>query len=113
MMTEYAVINTCYGGFGLSQKAKILMGENFNEYKIIRNDKKLVEVVRKLGIEASGKHAQLVAIKLKPATTYVIYEFDGMEVLAEDHKIFDISTKKWVLSSKKNEFVIATIKDGG
>ncbi len=110
-MSEYAIINTCFGGFGLSQTAKKMMGnEQLIESQIPRNDKLLVNVVRKLGKDASGKHAQLVAIKLKPATRYVIYEFDGMETLAEDHKVFDTVTRKWVLASKTNNFVISTIK---
>lgn len=110
-MSQYAVINTSYGGFGLSQEAKKLMGkEKLDEDKIPRNDKLLVEVVRKLGKKAEDKHAELVIVKLKPATRYVIYEFDGMETIAEDHKVFDPIANKWVLASKTNELVRATIK---
>ena len=111
-MSQYAVINTCYGGFGLSQEAKKLMGnEKLDEDKLPRNDKLLVEVVRKLGKKAEGKHAELVVIKLKPATRYVIYEFDGMETIAEDHKMYDTVVKKWVFASKtRNDNVRATVK---
>jgi hypothetical protein len=113
-MSEYAIINTCYGGFGVSEKARTLMGLTKAQiYQIARNDKLLVDVVRRLGEEASDKHAKLVAVKLKPATKYVIYEFDGMEYISEDHKIFDHKQNKWVFASKTidtSDFVIATIK---
>ncbi len=109
-MAEYAVINVCYGGYGLSQEAKKLLGDNFNEWKTPRNDKSLVEVVRRLGKKAEGKHAKLVVVKLKPATRYVIYEFDGMESIAEDHKVFDSIANKWVFASKTDEFVREIIK---
>ena len=109
-MSQYAVINTCYGGFGLSQEAKKLMGNDYKEWKTPRNDKLLVEVVRELGKKAEGKHAELVIVKLKPATRYVIYEFDGMESIAEDHKVYDPVANKWVFASKTDEFVREIIK---
>ncbi len=66
-MLEYAVINTCYGGFGISEKARNLMGVTKAQiYQIERNNKLLVDVVRRLGQEASDKHAKLVAVKLRP-----------------------------------------------
>ncbi len=116
-MHEYAVINTCFGGFGISDKAKKLTGldklSSSELHNIARNDKRLVEAVKKLGKEASDKHAELVAVKLKPATKYVIYEFDGMESICEDHKVFDHKQKKWVFASKTEDsgfYLIATIK---
>lgn len=73
------VINTCYGGFGLSDKAKEMLGEN--AYKLERDDPKLVKVVEMLGSkEASEEYGMLEVVEIPDnATDYEIDEYDGYE----------------------------------
>ena len=84
------VINTCYGGFGLSERAlKALalikgMAEESPErlrvwqYSIPRYDHDLVEVVEFLGAEASGDSANLEVVTIEGAH-FRIKEYDGYE----------------------------------
>jgi hypothetical protein len=88
------VINGCYGGFGLSQKAIDLYmekagmekGKNVSEYDIARDDPILVEVVETLGKEASGSYADLHIVEIPDDVNWVIKEYDGFEHVAEVHR---------------------------
>lgn len=74
------VINTCYGGFGLSEEACKLLNIK-NDYKYIdyakRGDPQLVEVVEKLGEKANGNYAKLKIVEVEGK--FKIDYFDGME----------------------------------
>ncbi len=73
------VINKCFGGFGLSKKAQEMLGIN-SPYDIDRDDPKLIEVVEKLGEEASGDYSKLVVVEIPAeATDYEFDEYDGAE----------------------------------
>lgn len=75
------VINSCYGGFGLSDKALQMLGIE-DEYDLERNDPKLVEVVETLGEEANSEFAELEVVELPEDTTdYSIEEYDGSETV--------------------------------
>lgn len=82
------VINCCYGGFSLSEKAmelyKQLSGNDC--YEIYRDDPNLVEVVEILGSEADGTHAQLKIVDIPDGINYTIEEYDGIEHVAEVHR---------------------------
>ena len=76
------VINKCFGGFGLSEKAKEILGIDnfFDEYQIDRNDPKLIEVVETLGDEANGRYARLRVVNIPDdATDWELDEYDGAE----------------------------------
>ena len=57
--TQYAVISPRFGGFGLSTKAmELLKVTVIDVYKMSRIDERLIEVVKSLKEEASGKYAK-------------------------------------------------------
>jgi hypothetical protein len=76
------VINTSYGGYGLSEEAKARLkelGEEHHEYRIPRHDPILIRVIEELGSDrASGKHARLKIVEIV-GRTYRVEEYDGME----------------------------------
>jgi len=76
------VINSCYGGFGLSDKAIARLKElglEFRwEYDIPRHHPLLVQVVEELGEKASGTYAKLEVVKIN-SKLYQVTEYDGFE----------------------------------
>jgi len=74
------VINSCYGGFGLSKKAlDALALEGVDLYDIDRADPRLVEIVEFLEAEADGVCTELTIIDIPAGTKYRITEYDGYE----------------------------------
>lgn len=79
------VLNKCFGGFGLSDKAiKRLreLEENSTEerfYGVARENPNLITVVEELGDEADGDYADLVVVEIPDGYEYKIDEYDGME----------------------------------
>ena len=110
------VINSDYGGFGLSEKAFSLYlklknirfevkrdGRFFFFYEfghlddekhylydrdIERNDPILVKVVEELGKEANDTYASLKIVEIPEDVEWYIGEYDGIEHVAEKHKIW-------------------------
>lgn len=107
------VINTCYGGFGLSDTAIRLYGqlagivlveavvdygqnyfyvdsvsdENFfSYYELARDDGFLIETIETLGDAASGKYAKLKVVEIPDDIEWQIMEYDGSEHVAEKHR---------------------------
>lgn len=97
------VINTCYGGFGLSDKAShalaelkdvklevlmIFAGATIfkNMPAIERDDPDLVRVVEELGKEANGRYADLKVVEIPDDVKWDIEEYDGSEWIAEVHR---------------------------
>lgn len=108
------VINRCWGGFGLSRSAlhelrklgnqcaleETDIGERWDKDKplvrekyldsfcsgINRSDPQLVEVVEKLGEEASAPLARLVIVEIPDGIDYEIDDYDGMESVEEAHR---------------------------
>lgn len=86
------VVNRCYGGFGLSDKALTFLEkrgyevrrEDWGSYlvnEIERHNKDLIECVETIGEkEASGSYADLCIIEIG-SNAYSIEEYDGMESL--------------------------------
>ena len=92
---QYVVINTCYGGFGLSGRAvrdyKDMAGitdPKWYERDIPRDDPYLIKIVRDLGMTANGAHANLKIIEVPPDVEWQIEEYDGNEWVAEKHRIW-------------------------
>ncbi len=80
------VINTCWGGFSLSEVARKELGLNHSHSYIERNDPRLIEIIERLGSEAcSGQHAKLKIVEIPNGIEWEIDEYDGMESVAEKH----------------------------
>lgn len=86
------VINTCFGGFGLSNKALALYNEragtkheypNDIEY---RNCPILVQIVEEMGKESWGRYSQLKVVEVPNGVEWEIDEYDGNEWVAEVHR---------------------------
>lgn len=80
------VINRCYGGFGLSEKAMKFLEVDSGWPDIARNDSKLVECVEKLGEEANGMCAELKVVEIPDDVNWKIGEYDGLEWVEEVHR---------------------------
>lgn len=99
------VINSCYGGFGLSKWACELYAErkglnvgkynktwgfyeggDFYDRRIPRDDKDLVEIVESLGRKANGSCADLRVVEIPDGVNWEIEEYDGNEWVAEVHR---------------------------
>lgn len=79
------VLNNCYGGFGLSDKALELIAkrknttDRINYWNLKRDDKDLIAVVEELGTEAEGHCAELIILEFDEGVEYNISEYDGSE----------------------------------
>ena len=86
------VINVCYGGFGLSEKAYKAMGIPWDGYGYQfgddskRSDERLIKVVEELGEEANGFAAKLKIVELPDGIGFEIDDYDGMESIHEVHR---------------------------
>ena len=85
------VINSCFGGFGLSDAALAryneLTGQTLEYYfEIDRNDPKLVQVVEELGEKADTKYSQLNIVDIPEDVDWDIHEYDGLEHVYEKHR---------------------------
>lgn len=87
------VINVCYGGFGLSERAieqlKKLGVERDYYRDIERNNPLLIQTVEHLGKEANGVCAELKIIEIPDGVEWYIEEYDGMEWVAEKHRTWE------------------------
>ena len=90
------VLNVCFGGFGLSQKAQDYLGLDFNtRYKYNdyynRTAPELIECIEELGsFEASGKNAKLAVIEIPDGIEWEIYDHDGFETIHEKHRVWSV-----------------------
>lgn len=83
------VINTCYGCFGLSEKAlKILGTENDIYFENNRTDPSLITVVEMLGDEANGLFSRLKVVEIPDDVEWLINDYDGIETIHEKHRIW-------------------------
>lgn len=92
------VINTCYGGFNISDAAihrmAELKGERINAQQppnrpSNRADPALVQAVEELGNKAWGRYAELKVVEIPDGTNYEIKEYDGLEHVAEQHRTWN------------------------
>jgi hypothetical protein len=112
-MSKEIVINKCYGGFGLSRGALLELRKMKNKYaleetdigeywdtksknkrspiydtflsEIPRDDKDLIEVVKKLGDKVNGSFSKLSIVEIPDHVDWQIGEYDGMEHVEEKH----------------------------
>jgi hypothetical protein len=98
------VINSCHGGFGVSDAAKYALvqkkgitlipdGEPFigvqyyeNMPAITRDDPDLVAVIEELGPLANGRFARLKVVEIPDDVEWEIDDYDGDEWVAEKHR---------------------------
>ena len=90
---QYIVINSCYGGFGLSGRAERdyramagITDPNWYNRDVPRDDPYLIKIVRDLGMAANGEHANLKIVEVPPDVEWQIEEYDGNEWVAEKHR---------------------------
>ena len=95
MQTRKVVINTCFGGFNLSELALVIIAErkrvkvaDFSVYDLDRDDYDLVTVVEGLGDKANGSHSKLKVVEIPADVKWQIEEYDGSEHIAEQHRIW-------------------------
>ena len=95
MQTRKVVINTCFGGFNLSELALVIIAErkrvkvaDFSVYDLDRDDYDLVTVVEGLGDKANGSYAKLKVVEIPADVAWQIEEYDGSEHIAEQHRIW-------------------------
>ena len=108
------VINSDFGGFGLSDEAireyalrkgftlveekcgefgftyfykgEISDNTHFWEGDIERNDADLVEIVERLGSAADGKFSSLKVVEIPEGVDWQVMEYDGREWIADRHR---------------------------
>ena len=108
------VINKCYGGFSLSERAielyfkkkgmNLVIETNsrfglkhyyinevsddnyFYDRELLRDDPILVEVVEELGEDADGDYAQLKIVEIPDDIEWSVYGCCGSEWVAEKHR---------------------------
>ncbi len=104
------VINTEYGGFGLSEAAQKRYAELSGKtpatwYNIDRADKYLVQVVEELGDEANDLISHLEVIDIEAGTQYRINKYDGLETI-EYRRLDD----EWKLAKEEQTGLESHIK---
>ena len=86
------VINTCFGGFGLSDEALARYNElagtdlDYWPYTEERNNPLLVQVVEELGAKANDFCADLKIVDIPDDVEWYIHEYDGLESVYEQHR---------------------------
>ncbi len=118
-MTRKILINKEYGGFGLSdaaieayliksnipyekkerQVASLLLdkmffftvnGENFTDRDIPRDDLNLIKIAEEMGLEnIASKFCELKIVEIPADVQWQIMEYDGLEWVAEKHRIWE------------------------
>ena len=88
------VVNRCYGGFSLSQKAYEFLGLKWDDFGFeysdhdLRTDPKLIECVETLGEDANGRWAVLEVVEIPDNISWGIDEYDGVETIHETHRVW-------------------------
>lgn len=87
------VINDCYGGFSLSDRARReycrMAGIELSEFldsEVARDDPYLVKIVKDLGMGANGSCANLKVVEIPGDVDWQIEEHVGAEWIAEKHR---------------------------
>ncbi len=91
------VINTCFGGFGLSEVAlkqyeKLSGKTDVYPNDIERDDRHLVQVVEELKGHASDALSELKIIEIPNCVQWEITEYDGKEWVNEKHRTWSYDT---------------------
>lgn len=111
------VINSCYGGYGLSKEAVqlylkythmkyteedrsdrwstdqfgkqiVVNGNAWDDDDIPRDDPILIKVIEELGNAANGNFSKLKIIQIPADVEWTLEEYDGKEWIAEVHRVW-------------------------
>ena len=100
-MPRRIVVNTCFGGFSLSEEAKTMYkkatvdqpqqgSQWYIDEDISRDDPVLLQVIDEIGLNnAGGYFSKLDIVEIPddiPVDGWVIQEYDGKEWVAERHR---------------------------
>ena len=87
------VINTCFGGFGLSEEAEAEYKERMGitdpdwyYYDLPRDCPVLVSMVENGNGKVDGQYAELKVVEIPDDVNWFIHEYDGIEHVAERHR---------------------------
>lgn len=89
------VINTDFGGFGLSkrawerycqQKGWDHTDENMHDHMIERDCPILVDIVETMGAAANGPYSRLKVVEIPADVFWELGDYDGREWIAEQHR---------------------------
>ena len=90
------VINGCFGGFGLSDAAleeykgrRDITDPDFYYYDIPRDCPVLVAMIEEQGDAINGAFSDLRIVEIPDDVSWYIDEYDGMEHVAERHRIWN------------------------
>lgn len=88
------VINSCHGGFGLSEKLMQLYRNEVDDpeaadWAIPREHPVLVRLVEELGEEANTRFSQLKIVEIPDGIEWTICDYDGLEWVAEAHRTWN------------------------
>jgi hypothetical protein len=93
------IINTCFGGFSLSQEAvdrcvELSLDRDDLEYcmtRDIRTNPIVIQVVEELGEKANGDYAKLkiIDIPFDSEEGWHIEDYDGRERVSEEHRTWN------------------------
>lgn len=77
------VLNRCWGGFSLSEKACEVLGLDSPYDDVDRTDPRLIEMVRTWKAEEVNGHSSKLAVVVLPfdTTDWTINDYDGMETV--------------------------------
>ncbi len=107
------LINNCYGGYCISNKAfelynnkmKIINPDfkNIEHYEIKRHDPVIVSVFEELGDEFNSTYSKVKIqnIPKKYENSYDIYEYDGLENISIDENKYKIDRIKEIIRDKR------------
>ena len=86
------VINNCHGEFSLSKKAYEFLGIEWDGcgygYNKDRSNPDLVGCVETLKEDSFGRYARLKVVEIPDDVKWHIEGYDGVERVAEDHRIW-------------------------
>lgn len=87
------LINTCFGGFGISDQALSLWSERTGKKKLygyeadLRTDSEMIKIFEERGSEfVNGPYASLKLIEIPDGIEFEISDYDGMESVEEKHR---------------------------
>jgi hypothetical protein len=89
---QQIVINDCFGGFGVSKELRKAYKEWTGKWlprctnDIKRDDPNLVLLVSVLGSKANDDYSKLKVVAIPAEVNWQIEEYDGNEVVAEEHR---------------------------
>ena len=96
METRKIAINVRFGGFGIVDKAERMLAKLLNipikDFwidDVERDNPHLISVIEHFGIDSiSGELAAVVIIEIPRDVKWSIHDYDGMEHIAEEHRIW-------------------------